>query len=288
MDDSQKRIAVAFLLGAVVIAGALLMRKSDSVETTSGTIVVAPVERLYVDVVDSNQDGVPDWRDALEDSNPILLPKATSTYSAPDTVTGKFAVNFFENYVRSKSYGAFGESNEELTTLYANSLAKQALDELYVETDITIFPSSGTQDLQTYGTNVASIILAHPYQGDSEIVILQEVSRTNNMERLSELEPIVASYVATVKDLLEVAVPNTYTKEHLDLLNAVNAVKIDIEAMQKLETDPMYTLLRMKRYEDDVLGMSNALKNLFSRLYLQDTVRWESSDPVLKLITFTP
>lgn len=283
----QKRIALAFLAGAVIVAGAFIVSRQSSTAHSQGEIGVTTIEHKNIKITDSNEDGVPDWQDALQKTEPLTLPQASSTYEAPTTVTGKFAVNFFEDYVRSKTYGDFGDTKEELIAKSTQALAAQAQDEFFTEKDISIFNSSDEETLHAYGNHVASIILAHPNSGDSEAIILQDVIRYDTPERLAELEPIALAYTIMIKELLQAPVPENHVKKHLDLVNALNAVKEDTRAMQKMNEDPMYTLLRLKRYEDDVLGMSNALSNLFSTLYLEDNVRWSEGEPVLKLITFT-
>lgn len=287
MVDSQKRIAGAFLVGAALVAGAFVLSKQTANTQTQGSVIATESpKREYVEIVDSNKDGVPDWQDALLNTEPISLLEASSTYQVPTTVTGKFAVGFFEDYVRSKTYGVFGDTQEELVTKSTQKLAEQAIDELFTEKDITIFPLNDTQTLKAYGNHIASIILAHPNNGDSEVVILQDSIRYDKPERLDDLAPIALAYTTMIKELLEAPVPEKYVHNHLNLINALNAVREDIRGMQKINTDAMYTLLRMKRYEDDVLGMSNAITNIFDTLYLQDTVRWEDAEPVMQLVTF--
>jgi hypothetical protein len=160
------------------------------------------------------------------------------------------------------------------------------VDELFTEKDITQFETDDSEVLKAYGNQIANSITSHSANGDSEIFILQEYLRYNNPEKLKELDPIALSYTTMVKDLLSVEVPTTYTKQHLDLLNALNAVREDVRGMQKIEEDAMYALLRTKRYEDDVMGMGNAVKNLFNTLYLKEGIRWQQGEPVLKLMEF--
>ncbi len=285
--DAQKRIAVAFLVGATIVAGAFLIRGSRDSETVLGTLTTnTQAKRNYIQTYDSNNDGVPDWQDEIIQEDPIVLPTGSSTYKEPTTVTGKFAVQFFEDYMLAKTNGAFGDTQEELIAKATERLALQAIDEIFSEKDIAIFPESDSKTLHDYGNRIAHIILAHPNTGDSESIILQDYIRYQKPERLLELDPIALAYTTIVKDLLATPVPKTYIKEHLDLTNAVNAVKEDVRAMQKVEEDPMYTLLRLKRYQDDVQGLSNALSNLFNTLYLRDTVRWDDGEEVNNLIEF--
>jgi hypothetical protein len=64
-------------------------------------------------------------------------------------------------------------------------------------------------------------------------------------------------------------------------------VREDIKGMRKLYDDPLYTFLRVKRYQDDVLGMFNATMDLYNTLYTEDKVRWGSDEPASRIITFT-
>lgn len=281
MVDSQKRIAGAFLAGTALVAFAFIISRESSAQDLGGIVV----ERKDIKTSDSNSDGVPDWQDGLMQDEPIILPTASSTYEEPTTVTGKFALRFFEDYVRSKAYGAFGDTNDELVNEATSILAEQAADELFTEEHIVVFPQNDTQTLHSYGNQVALIILAHPNKGDSEAIILQDYMRYGKPERLLDLKPIALAYTTMVKELLETPVPEGHVVQHLNLVNALNAIREDIRGMEKVEEDPLYTLLRMKRYEDDVLGLSNAFTQLFNALH-DKNVRWSESEPVTELITF--
>lgn len=288
MLDSQKRIAGAFLVGAVLVAGAFyISRRSDAINSQSGIQAITTEERQYIPITDTDEDGVPDWQDSLLSTGDITIPTGTSTYEKPTTLTGSFGVDFFKDYMLAKTYGAFGDTPEELAANASQKLAKKAIDELFTEKDITTFPLNDAQTLHDYGNHVASILLAHPNDGDSEAIILQDYMNYRKPERLADLDPIELAYISMVKDMLEAPVPQQYTKQHLDLTNALNAIREDVRAMRNVDEDALYTLLRMKRYEDDVLGLSNALKNLFNTLYLQDNIRWTQGEDVSKLFTFT-
>lgn len=287
MVDSKKRIAGAFLVGALLVTMAFLVsQKNSDAAQSGGALVVAAPPRTYIDVEDMNKDGVPDWQDMLIQTDPVVIPQASTTYTEPDTITGKFALNFFKDFARAKTFGMFGNSDEELVQEATDALLAQGVDELFTEKDIIIHPLSDTESLRSYGNKVAQIILAHPREGDSEALILQDALRYEEPERIEELKPIALSYTTMVKNLLETPVPEPYTKQHLDFINALSAVREDIRGMELIYEDPLYTLVRMKRYEDDVLGMSNALTGLFMKLYQTGNVRWVEGEPVLDLMVF--
>ncbi len=286
MVDSQKRIAVAFLVGAILVSVAFFIRgnsASGNYEDAS-TIVVAP--RTHIEIEDDNSDGIPNWQDELAGSEFIEIPTASSTYVEPTTVTGKFAVSFFEKFLRTKAYGIFGGSKEELIANASQELVKESEDILFTKDDLTVFSSNNAQALLTYSNHVANIILAHPTKSQNEALILQDSLKYDKPEKLQELKPIAQAYTDMVKAMLETPVPSSYVDEHLNLTNAMNAVREDINGMQKVNDDALYTLVRMKRYKDDVLGLSNALTTLFNTLYLTDAIRWNQGDAVLELMVF--
>lgn len=288
MVDSQKRIAMAFLVGAVLVAGAFyISRNTNAKNIGTGAVSTIATERKHIPVFDADNDNVPDWQDALLDKQDIILPTASTTYEKPTTVTGKFAVNFFKDYLLSKTYGAFGSTPEKLSSLAVQKLSKQAIDELFAKEDISIFPLNDEATLRAYGNHVATILLAHPNTGDNEAIILQDYMNYREPERLSDLDPIALAYTTMVSDMLEAPVPEAYVVQHLNLTNALNAVREDIRGMQKVDEDALYTLMRMKRYQDDVLGLSNALKDLFNTLYLQGNIKWKEGDMATKLMKYT-
>lgn len=288
MADSRKRITGAFLIGGALVAGAFMLSKSAPVGAQEGT-VIATIDRTHIGVEDSNGDGVPNWQESLLRAEPIIIQSTTTDageeYERPKTVTGKFALTFFENLLRSKIYGAFGDTPEEVIDESTQALVKEAQDVLFVEEDITIIESTDTSIIRSYGNHIAQIALSQKSQTQNEAIILQDALRYNEPERLKELEPIATAYVSMVKQMLDAPVPKKYVREHLNLLNSYNALREDVRGMQKIYDDPMYTFIRVKRYPDDALGMYNALSELFDALYLRDGIEYEEGEPAKSLTT---
>lgn len=289
MADSRKRIAGAFLIGGALIVGSFVLSKNAADGSQEGSVVVATIERSHMNVDDTNNDGVPDWQESLLRAEPIII-QSTSTsetevYERPKTVTGKFALTFFESLLRSKIYGAFGDTPEEVIDESTEALAKEAQDVLFIEDDLSIIESTDANILRAYGNHIAQIALSQKSDTQNEAIILQDALRYNEPERLAELEPIATSYVSIVKQMLEAPVPKKYVRHHLNLLNAYNAIREDVRGMQKIYDDPLYTFIRVKRYPDDVLGMYNALSELFDALYLVDGIEFTNGEQGKALTT---
>jgi len=284
MADSRKRITGAFLIGGALVAGSFFVSRDSSAEAQDGTLVVAP-ERTFISIKDSNNDGIPDWRESLQRTETIELSSTSATYTPPTTITGKFAVNFLEDLIRSKTYGQFGASPEELVEKATKSLIRSSTDVLFTEKDIRILESTDANLIRAYGNHIAAIALSQKTSRDNEAIILQDALRYNDKKRLDDLDPIAASYVMLMKQMLAVDVPSDYVKEHLDLLNAYSAIREDIRSMENVYDDPLYTFVRLKRYPDDVLGLYNALSNMFEQISAKHAITYQEGEPANTVVT---
>jgi hypothetical protein len=85
-------------------------------------------------------------------------------------------------------------------------------------------------------------------------------------DRVKELGVIADVYNNTFKDSLATPVPKLFLKQHLDLINSYNALRVDITAMSQVYNDPATTLVRFKRYRDDSLGLRLSLENMLTTL----------------------
>jgi hypothetical protein len=266
MSGSQKRISGAFLAGTAIIAGALLIRSYS--ETPTGTskeavVVATAPERSAIRVTDANDDGVPDWQESLLVTSALDIASTTTDFKEPDTLTEKFALEFFQDMVRAENYGAFGDTPEELVLEASNALAAQAVDVLFVASDILLSSDNSSDALTVYGEAVAQVTVRYPDASqENEAVVLERALRSQNAAELVALDIKIEVYENILRDTKALVVPSKLQKEHLDLLNSYQAVLTDIQAMRTAFTDPMLTLLRMKRYQEDTLGMATSFKNL--------------------------
>ncbi len=284
------RIAFALLLASVLIAGALLIKDAQLRKTAGQQDAVAVVtnvpERQPIETRDKNQDGVPDWQEALLVTNALDLASTSAGYQQPDTLTEQFALEFFQDMVRSKNYGAFGSTPDEIALSASEALAQRAQDVLITSNDINISADNSPEALSAYGEAVAKIIATYS-QPDTinEAIILEKALQTQEESELNKLDTIISVYKNYLNETKELYVPSSQIKNHLALLNSYQAILTDIEAMRVAFTDPMYTLIRLKRYQDDASGLYVAIINLYNSLIMEGA-QWNNNSPVFSLITF--
>lgn len=278
--ESIFRVGGALLIGAALIGGAFYIEHhgiANSQAATSPALVVAnDTVRSVQTSTDTDGDGIPDWEEELQGSDPLTFTTfASSTnpetieeaYIPPTTVTGKFSEVFLEDMIRA---GAGREMTEEeknqLVQRAAQTIKNEIKDTLYTQAQMRVAPSDDLTSLREYGNTVSTIIEKHPAPKEHELAILQRAFQQEDPSILEGLAPIEQGYASMIADMLQVEVPRTLLKEHTDLVNAMSMIREDIGSMQLAFEDPIPALLRTQRYEEDVRGLAYVLINISAAL----------------------
>jgi hypothetical protein len=143
-------------------------------------------------------------------------------------------------------------------------------------------------DIKNYGNVMGGSILQN-VKGEvgNELEILTDIL-TNQQSNRSEELAVIAGFYKTMRDqALATPVPQKFLKEHLDLINVYEALYQDISAMQYSLSDPAIALLRVRRYQDDTLGLQLALQNMYSALEPHAAL-FVASDPAIIFSNFNP
>lgn len=266
------RIGGAVFCGVAIIATAFYARSYGVSEKNGAVVVLEAPQKEYIESIDANQNGTPDWEDELR-KNIIASINASTTfegtgtdpYTPPTTYTGKFSEAFFKDYLVKKGSGDSLEDPTELINTAVASIEKSTESKRYSRLEIIAVPNSPT-DIREYGNNISKIVMEHPAEGRFEAVILQKALEANDPSMLSDLSFIREDYEAMLRDTLLVSVPESLVRQHLDLLNAYESILTDIKAMEGMFNDPLYGLARMKRYGADGQNLVTAFRNIILTL----------------------
>ena len=290
VSPSQKRIGGTLLVGAAIVAGAIMIRSvqhnptSTAATAADGVVVTSAPTRQALPEPDSNHDGVPDWQEALVETTPLTLSSSSTPYTQPDTLTGQFSQTLMTDILQNKMNGAFGASQAEIASSTSQSLLRKAQDVLLTEKDITISTDTSQAALSRYGELVAQIMNSGTdTSNQNEALILQNAIQHQDEQALHQLDGKIQQYQHFLDATKALAVPASVTKEHLDLLNSYQAILNDIKAMRNAFQDPTLALLRLKRYRDDATGLYNAISNLYTVL-VNNGATWPANSAVYSII----
>lgn len=279
----SREMLVALGVGIVLVAGAFYVGASD--ETIEGdiTVVARPPERTYIPTKDTDGDGISDWAEELLNDREAISEELgpEEPYVPPSTLTQKFSIKFFQDYLYSKGFGEYGDSKEELAEKAVEVLGNEARDVVYTIDDIVISNDSSSEALHQYGNSIADIVVKNslPTKNNlAEMDILEQAMETKNQARLAELDPIIEAYRQYFEQTKLVPVPPSLVQQHIDLVNVYNAVLNDLLAMRLTFEDPLLSLLRVKRYPDDVGGMVYVYYNI-DRVLRREGITYEDDEP---------
>lgn len=294
MDNQSKtRVIGAFLVGFAIVGGAYTLsnfgQSSLEAPVNAATAVVAAPSRVPLPVSDTNNDGIEDWRETfLGDSEIIVTNSSSSEYTIPDTLTDQVGIVLLQEVIRNKGYGAIGKSDEEIIADTVKQMASHATDKIYDVRDIVVSEDISPIAIRTYGNAMANALILNSNPDlRHELIILREFSTNQSPKAIEELAALAEVYRKMLEDSLQIPVPSLFVKQHLDTINVYNAVYQDILAMSLGMADPALSLIRLKRYEEDALGLALALQNLY--LAVEPYAEYfERDDPAIIFVNFSP
>ncbi len=266
------RIGGALTLGVLIVLGAFVMANKGSGARILGDAELQVADsRSYIEPTDSDRDGTPDWEEKFSTNvfesitAPTSTVSETTPYEPPTTFTGKFSEAFFSDYLGGKIDGADLSDPSQFVNQAVVAIEENTKSKLFSGVDIQIVQDS-EESIHEYGNTIGEILTRYPTTNEHELIILRRATEKDDPEILLALDPIHTIYENYVSDTINVPVPRTLAEEHLALLNAYEAVRTDINAMQQMFTDPLYSLARVKRYQDDAAGLYRALQEILFAL----------------------
>lgn len=289
------KVIGAFLVGSAMVLGAYVLGNfgKTPVKTVPLSNVAAAnaPERIFVPVADSNEDGVEDWRDQLITAPATNITKINKAdYTPPTTLTSQLGISLMEGLITAKGGAPISKTEEQVVSDTVTKLGKIATsDYVYGLRDVTISSDISSSSIRNYGNSLANILLTESVPGlENEILLLRDFLADPTSEAKKEKLITLAKVYKNYRDkTLATPVPRIFTKEHLDLVNVYNAMYLDIDAMTKASSDPMLPFVRLKRYEDDVKGLSLTYVNIYNALVPYAKV-FEMNDPAILFANFYP
>ena len=289
VGPTQQKILGACVLGVALVAAAYTLTNFGIGKALPASVgAVAAPARVAVKVEDKDNNGIEDWRDTFYLAQPAVLSTigTSSEYTVPTTQTSKVAITLLENSIRAKNSGAFGASRE----VVVNDALSQLNTEipLYGIKDVIVMETWTDSDIKTYANTLAQIILNGKNPAvDGEMAVLRDVVYFQKQERAAELQAIAENYKTYSEQTKDLPVPKPFLKQHLDLLNTYQALHQDVDAFAAVGTDPLRSLVHLRRYTDDATGLALALRNINTSLNDFSSL-FTAEDPALIFSMFDP
>ncbi len=293
------KILGAFVVGLALVGGSYtissLTRPTTLTPPTADpsvyTVAATAPERSFIEVVDSDQNGIEDWQEEFAPQTPLQIdiePQSASVYEVPNTVTDQMSIQLFQSVLRAKGRGNVGPTPEQVVAETTDILRNTVIrDTIYNGSMITVVENT-PEAIRAWGNSLGSSLSARNVpNSEGELVIIDRAMKTENPAELEKLEPLIAMYKALRDDALATPVPRGFEKQHLDLINVYQAMFASLDGLKLAFKDPVVSLLRVKRYQDDATGLAFALQNIYNVLIPHVKV-FNQNDPVYVFVAFSP
>lgn len=292
---ANRKVVGATFIGSGLVLGALVLNNLEQnfapivpAATPVRTITTSVPDRAFIPVVDSNDDGVEDWREEFVVQAPIELPAASSTvvFEMPTTVTGQVGIQVFESLLKTKADVQFAQSNEAIVDRTTEKISGLAADVLYTTNDIEVISTDPVAIRRYMNMMGQSLISNNVPNSQGELQIVYTALQTNDQTLIAELEPLAAMYLKLRDEALATPVPERFATDHLNLINAYHAMYQNINNFKLIFDDPLVALLRIKRYQDDATALALILNAMY-----RNTAPFQSlfttDDPATVFISFS-
>jgi hypothetical protein len=290
---NNPRVFGAFLIGMALVSGAYVISNfgRPNTPTTPATVAIAEgvPGRVFIPIVDADGNGIEDWREEFVLRDSIILPTVLEpiVYEAPTTLTGQVSQQFFESILRSRM-NQIGPSEQEIVERTAQAITSaSANDGLYQRINITVVPTTN-ETIRRYANMMGLSITQNDIKDyENEVAIMERTIRNEDPNEVKRLIAHSSMYKALRDEGLATPVPEALVKEHLDLINTYHGLYKGLSDMQLTFDDPMLALMRVRRYQDDVTGLGNALRNMFNALAPHASL-FTVEDPAVVFVAFAP
>jgi len=279
---TRVRIAAAFVVGTLIIGGAFLLKQTAT--DSEGVDVVAITQpqstRTYISKgTDWTRELQAATLRAAKDAPEITIGEASASEAAGNTVTDTFARSFFESYFRGNLSGNIDETNSSFFVHDSvATLASAGQDPLLTANDVVIGAATDVS-IRAYGNRLVEIMKHHlSNYTEDELALFAQALQANDTSKFDTLTNIADAYEHILADTLKVAAPPQLIEEHVALLNAYQALGNDIDAMAAGQTDPVYALVRVQRYESDAQALLDALSRIYTLMY-RAGIRYTKDEP---------
>lgn len=287
----NKRVLGATLIGVGLVGGSYVIANFGQTRTipqaTPTAVAAAPV-RNYIPITDSTGDGVEDWRAEFVARQPVVLTpeKDPIPEFVPETVTDVVGVEVMQNFLRAKA-GFGARDNNQIVSNALSRIETVATDPLYRTSDINITLTSN-ESIRAYGNAMAMILMTNNVPNyEDELTIIDRAVKMESEAEIQKLLPLENMYRQMRDQALRTPVPQSFVKEHLDIINVFNALYAGLRDIRQLYNDPVVALMRTKRFDDDTTGLIYGLQNLYLAFEPHARV-FTPDDPALLLVTFSP
>lgn len=209
--------------------------------------------------------------DKISDKEDLVAQEKAVSDGKQNTLTATYAKQFLTEYLLLKQQK--GELTEEdksqLVKSFLSGLKPLKVEDKYAISDLKNSDETGKEAIKKYAEGIKKLLIdsKNTLPNESEIfnLLLKNIEEGNikNIElSIKALNNYAILNKKRVEVMLSPAVPKNLSQNHLEVVNGFNNIIFAIENMAVAQTDPVKAMMGQKLYDEQMLRIYKALKNI--------------------------
>ena len=253
---TNEEVASAGLVSGDEILGDVLSRDTDKdgiLDWEEGLWGTDPTKK------DTNDDGVSDKEEigrmkaerAATSGEPASADSSGEASEENLTQTDKFARELFSTVAALSQSGEIDDNTvAQITDSLASQIQNPVQRKIFLMSDIKITQDNSQTAIEKYITEMNTL---EPVKENATDILQESLTEDGDIDGtvLSKLNPIVEEISNFINGMGELEVPQKLASSHLELMNALERLKENLEDVQLIDTDAIVALGAMAQYENN-------------------------------------
>ncbi len=238
-------LSIALIWGVIELFGYLKTKREQKLIAQP---LVAPLVVNDITTIDENTDGIPDWKQNIQEILGVT-PTADAGTDEKLNETEQFARDLFTTAATISQSGELTEEGAQTIAEQVSArIASTTLEDLFTEKDIKVVPATDTNKTRYFNDYVYLVSQKYPLDIDNSIQIMQIALDANDPSELAKLEPIITRYTNLIEALKKLSVPTNLKDGHLEFLNILGKARGSIQGMRNTFANPISAMSIMVNY----------------------------------------
>jgi hypothetical protein len=280
---------VLFLVAIFFLKTTSIFKNTETYQNPNQENGLAYSSVTIKDLVSKDTDGdeIPDWEESLYGLDPTKkettpgIPdniaieklksaqantadttKGTNSVTENLTKTDQFSRELFATIAAANQNGTMDQATiDALGASLAGKIQNPTVRKVFLISDIKIINDDSPQAIQKYEDALHSIYLKYPIKKGVVQVLQEFMTNKNNVEILTQLDPIINQLNKIVKDLVKINIPQSVSLLHLDLINSLQRIIENISDIKLFDSDTIVAFSALSQYQKNIdLGESAITK----------------------------
>lgn len=270
------RKSIITIIGAIVFSLVIIVTAA-SVELGAERELVYKSDQPIIRT-ESPNNSLAMWEKEILERRQMIIPRVSGAYA------DELAKGVLEEYFQAQKNKERIDEEEVIKKIFdKNPIEQEILRKSASEyriSDLKISARNSKEDLRLYGNKIGEISQKYPFSANvpNPNDVLAKAMQLNSPAELKRLELVIKNYDNLISEYLKLETPAEIASSHLEMINALNGVRISIQNFETVLSDPVDGIFIISNYAGYGSDLREALSKISEYLKKND-VYFSPNDP---------